>query len=101
MRMRITGVALFAVVAPLTLSPGIVSGQFDAFRDRDRGGAGMPSSQFATFIEAGDFLVYPFYEYYRDRNAEYKPSELGYVGDVDYFGRARAHEGLLFLGYGL
>lgn len=77
------------------------SAQFEAFRTRDRGGAGIPASQFATFIEAGDFLVYPFYEYYRDRNAEYKPSELGYVGDVDYFGRSRAHEGILFLGYGL
>ncbi len=61
----------------------------------------MPASQFATFIEPGDFVVYPFYEYYRDKDAEYKPSELGYVGETDYFGRSRAHEGLLFLGYGV
>ena len=77
------------------------SGQFEAYRTRDRGGEGVPSSQFATFIEAGDLVLYPFYEYYRDRNAEYKPSELGFVGDVDYFAPSRAHEGIFFLGYGL
>jgi hypothetical protein len=56
---------------------------------------------FATFIEAGDFVVYPYYEYYWDNTAEYKPSELGYSANVDYFGRYRAHEYLLFLGYGI
>ena len=90
---------LLAGLVPLW--PAGASAQFEEFRARDRGGAGVPTSQFATFIEAGDLVVYPFYEYYRDRNAEYKPSELGFVGDVDYFGRSRAHEGLLFFGYGL
>ena len=91
---------VFLAVAA-AVCPSVASGQFQEFRERDRGGAGLPASQFATFIEAGDLLVYPFYEYYRDRNAEYKPSELGYVGDTDYFGRSRAHEGILFIGYGL
>ena len=89
------------VVGLVALWPAAASGQFEEFRARDRGGAGIPTSQFATFVEEGDFLVYPFYEYYRDKNAEYKPSELGYVGDVDYYARSKAHEGLLFLGYGV
>lgn len=67
---------------------------------RDRG-TGLPSSMFGTYIRKGELLVYPFYEYYYDNTAEYKPAELGYGLDRDFQGRYRAHEGLLFLGYGL
>lgn len=66
---------------------------------KDRG-EGVPSSMFGTYIEKGDFIVYPFYEFYYDQDAEYSLEELGYGGDVDYRGRYRAHEGLIFLGYG-
>lgn len=92
------GTAVLA--ARLALAPPL-AGQVADIQARDRGGSGIPSSQFATFIEAGDLVVYPYYEFYRDKDAEYKPSEMGYVGDVDYFGRYRAHEGLIFLGYGV
>jgi hypothetical protein len=51
--------------------------------------------------EKDDFIVYPFYEYYYDQDAEYKPEELGYDLDQDFRGRYRAHEGLIFLGYGI
>lgn len=67
---------------------------------RDRG-TGVPSSMFGTYVRAGELLVYPFFEWYADHDLEYKPSELGYVEDVDYRGRYRASEGLLFLGYGI
>jgi hypothetical protein len=70
----------------------------DRLRDR---GEGLPTSQFGTYIRRGEWLVYPFYEYYRDKNYEYAPSELGAVGDEDYRGRYRAHEGLIFVAYGL
>ena len=56
---------------------------------------------FATYIRTGELIVYPFYEYYRDNELEYKPSELGAAGDVDYQGRYRAHEALCFIGYGV
>ena len=69
-------------------------------RNADRG-PGVPSSMFGTYIEGGQFLVYPFFEYYRDKDFEYKPEELGFAGDVDFRGRYRAHEGLIFIGYGL
>lgn len=67
---------------------------------RDRG-PGVATSQFGTYIRRGELLVYPFAEFYTDRNYEYKPSELGYGVDVDYRGRYSASEGLLFLGYGV
>lgn len=67
---------------------------------RDRG-PGMPTSMFGTYVRQGELLVYPFFEWYADRNLEYKPSEFGYSGDTDYRGRYRANEGLLFLSYGL
>ena len=35
------------------------------------------------------------------RTTKYKPEELGYVGAKDFRGRYRAHEGLIYLGYGL
>ena len=56
---------------------------------------------FGTYVRRGELLVYPFFEYYRDDDFEYKPSELGYPGEEDFRGRYRAKEGLLFLAYGL
>jgi hypothetical protein len=67
---------------------------------RDRG-LGVPVSQFGIYIRRGELLVYPYYEYYRDGDYEYKPQELGYGLDQDFRGRYRAHEGLLWLGYGV
>jgi hypothetical protein len=66
---------------------------------RDRG-TGVPVSQFGTYIQKGQFLVYPFFEYYRDSDAEYAPNELGGTVDIDYRGKYRASEYLLFVAYG-
>lgn len=67
---------------------------------QDRG-AGVPLSMFGTYINRGEFVFYPYYEYYHDQDAEYKPQEFGYGLDQDFRGRYRAHEGLIFLGYGI
>ncbi len=64
-------------------------------------GTGLPTSMFGTYIRRGELVVYPFYEYYGDRNFEYKPSEFGVPGDVDFRGRYRANEGILLVAYGL
>jgi hypothetical protein len=56
---------------------------------------------FGTYIRRGEWLLYPFFEFYRDGNFEYKPEELGVAGDQDYRGRFRAHEALFFVAYGL
>ena len=64
-------------------------------------GTGIPTSMFGIYVRKGEFLVYPFYEYYYDHNAEYKPEELGYGLDEDFRGKSTAHEGLIFLGYGI
>ena len=55
---------------------------------------------FGTYVRRGELLLYPFFEYYRDHNFEYTPSELGVIGEEDYPGRYRASEGLLFFAYG-
>jgi len=67
---------------------------------KDRG-TGVATSMFGTYIRKGEFIIYPFFEYYRDEDLEYNPEELGSVGLEDYRGRYRAKEGLLFFGYGL
>jgi len=56
---------------------------------------------FGTYINKGEFIFYPYYEYYHDQDAEYAPEEFGYSLDKDFRGRYRAHEGLIFLGYGI
>jgi hypothetical protein len=66
---------------------------------RDRG-TGIPASQFGTYVQKGQLLVYPFFEYYQDGNAEYAPNELGFTEDIDYRGDYRASEALIFLAYG-
>jgi hypothetical protein len=67
---------------------------------RDRG-PGMPTSMFGTYIQKGEWIVYPFFEYYRDHDFEYSPNEFGFALDQDFRGRFRANEELLFAGYGL
>lgn len=67
---------------------------------QDRG-TGVSTSMFGTYIRKNELIVYPFFEYYRDSDFEYKPEELGAPGDVDYRGRYHASEGLLFVGYGV
>lgn len=64
-------------------------------------GTGVPTSMFGTYVREGEWLVYPFFEHYRANTFEYKPSELGYPGETDFRGRFRAHEALLFVGYGV
>lgn len=68
---------------------------------KDRG-TGLPTSQFGTYIRKGETIVYPFFEYYRDHDFEYKPEEFGFAGnDTDFRGRYRAREALIFVAYGL
>lgn len=67
---------------------------------KDRG-PGIPTSMFGTYIQKGEWIVYPFFEYYVDDNMEYSPDEFGYPVDQDFRGRYRASEWLAFLGYGL
>ena len=67
---------------------------------KDRG-TGIPTSMFGTYVRPGGLLVYPFVEFYKDSNMEYKPKELGYDVDRDYRGEYQATEALIFLGYGL
>jgi hypothetical protein len=67
---------------------------------RDRG-TGVPTSMFGTYIRRREILVYPFYEFYYDHNAEYDPSETGYGPEADYVARYVAHEGLVYFAYGI
>jgi hypothetical protein len=67
---------------------------------RDRG-TGVATSMFGTYVRGGEWLFYPFFEYYHDDDLEYAPIEFGAEGDQDYRGRYRAREGLFFVSYGL
>jgi len=71
---------------------------------QDRG-SGIPTSLFGTYIESGQWMVYPFYEYEKNSDAEYDPQEFGYptpgvAGEEEFFGESTGHEVVLFLGYG-
>lgn len=67
---------------------------------QDRG-TGTPTSMFGTYVRSGELLFYPFFEYYLDDDMEYSPDEFDFGLDMDFEGRYRASEGLIFLGYGL
>jgi hypothetical protein len=95
--MRRTTWYLLAAMLPVS-APASEGAPPPYLRDR---GAGIPLSQFGTYIEPGELIVYPFFEYYRDGNHEYAPNELGGTLDVDYRGNYRATEELLFLGLGV
>ena len=64
-------------------------------------GRGVPTSLFGTYIEEGEFVVYPMYEYYSDKDEEYQPNEFGINDGTDYFAETTENEFLIFLGYGL
>ncbi len=66
---------------------------------QDRG-TGVATSMFGTYVRRGELVVYPFFEAYVDDNLEYKPEEYGYRGDLDFRGRYRAKEALLWAAYG-
>ena len=85
----------------LALSPAGASAQDLPSYLRDRG-TGMSLSQFGTYIRPGEVIFYPLYEYYYDHNLEYEPGDFGYPSRRELRARRyEAHEGILFLGYGL
>jgi hypothetical protein len=62
-------------------------------------GEGMPTSLLGTYVENGQWLIYPFYEYTTSNAFEYKPRELGVPGDLDYLGNLETHEFDLYLAH--
>jgi hypothetical protein len=95
---RLASGLIVALVAVLSQVQAAAAQTVDRQRDR---GAGIPLSMFGTYILPREFIVYPFFEYYRDKNSEYSPDELGYGLVEDFRAPYRASEGLIFLGYGL
>jgi hypothetical protein len=96
---RFSGVVIAATVLFYGASALLAGEDLPHFL-RDRG-TGVASSMFGTYIEHGDAVVYFYYEYYYDQDAEYAPDDFGYGLIEDYRGKYRAHEGLVFLGYGV
>lgn len=92
--------AVLALVACSTAGALAADPPAAPYRSADRG-SGIATSQFGTYVAAGEFLVYPFYEYTKTTAFEYKPSELGGVGEADYIGKVTEQEYLLFLAYGI
>ena len=87
-------VVVICSVVPVVAQPE----EPDYLRDR---GTGIPVSMFGTYINKGELLVYPFYEYYHDNNYEYEAAEFGYGSTDELRGQYEAHEFLLFIGYGI
>jgi hypothetical protein len=88
------------LISALAATPAAGQATDTPDRTRDRGD-GLPLSMFGTYIGKGELVVYPFYEYYRDGDYEYEAGELGFSGTDELRSRYRAHEGLIFLAYGL
>lgn len=93
-------IALTGVGGFVSAEPVLAQGDDLDIRSGDRG-RGIPTSMFGTYIRKGEWLVYPFFEYYFDDNLEYKPQELGYGLFEDFRGKFRASEGIFYVGYGI
>ncbi len=93
----VTGALLLSGMASATV--GLAQEELpDYLRDR---GEGVATSMFGTYISKGELLVYPFYEYVRDGNAEYEPVEFGFGLAQEFRGELWEHEALIFLGLGI
>ncbi len=91
--------AILFSLAPFTASGAGASDDLPiTLRDR---GTGIATSLFGTYVRRGELLVYSFYEYTKNDDQEYKPSELGFAGESDFRGKFTEHEALIFLSYGL
>jgi hypothetical protein len=99
-RSNLFSVAIIAATIAFSVFSNVAARDDLPYYLQDRG-TGVLSFMFGTYIEKGEFIFYPYYEYYYDQDAEYKPQELGYGLAEDFRGRYRAHEGLIFLGYGI
>jgi len=64
-------------------------------------GEGIHTSLFGTYVREDELLLYGFYEYTRNKDAEYKPEDLGFTGNQDFTARRIDHEVLVFAAYGL
>lgn len=84
----------------LLMYSNTILGQDQPYYLIDRG-AGIPTSQFGTYINRGEMLIYPFYEYYYDKDFEYEPLDFGYGSNKEFRGQYEAHEGVIFLGFGI
>src|SRR5262245_35059496 len=62
-------------------------------------GGGIPTSLLGTYIRGKEFIFYPFYEYTRTKKFEYSPSELGFRGEGEFFGKLVEQEALVFFAY--
>jgi len=87
-----------AALALALLAAAPSRAQEEEFRLRDRA-PGIPTSMFGIHVEPGQWLVYPFFEYYLNGDEEYKPAELGYGLEADYRGRYTASEELLYVAH--
>jgi len=94
MRPPIAIVALLLIMTAMMLQPIRSFSQEVPAYLRDRG-TGIPTSQFGTYVRKGELLIYPFYEYYYDKDFEYEPFEFGFSSKQEFRGRYRAHEGLI------
>jgi len=99
-KMFVSLAVLTACAVGLWQPPAAISQESRPFYLKDRG-PGIPTSMFGTYVQKGEWIVYPFFEYYQDNNMEYSPNEFGFTLDQDFRGKYRASEGLMFLSYGL
>ncbi|HET9939592.1 MAG TPA: hypothetical protein VFR25_00675 [Candidatus Eisenbacteria bacterium] len=99
MRLSLSSTAFFLAAASALAPVGAGAEELPGYL-RDRG-TGVATSLFGTYVRGGELLVYPFYEYTVNKDQEYSPEELGFVGTQDYRGKNTEHEALIFLSYGL
>lgn len=97
---RSTPAAAIALLGFMGCAPAWASDALPPEYLADRG-PGLATSLFGTYVEPGQWLVYPFVEYEKTGAFEYKPSEVGFVGEQDYLGKLVTREADFYIAHGV
>ncbi len=100
-RLRCPGrLCAFAIGLLLLALPGPVGAADEELPSwlQDRG-RGLPTSLFGSYIEKGELLFYPFYEFTFDSDEEYSPDEFGFTGSGEFEGETTEHQALVYFAY--
>jgi hypothetical protein len=55
---------------------------------------------FGTYVQKGELLIYPFFEYLVDHDREYQPAQFGFGANEDFLAKYKSSAGQMFVAYG-
>jgi hypothetical protein len=89
-----------AIVATIFFDSSIMNARDNLPSFLQDRGRGIPTSLSGAFINKGELLIYPFFEYSRDNNREYQPAQLGFGSEQDFRAHFHGSNDQIYVDYG-